>query len=1593
MLLLKKINTTRGLANIKNAAILLVLLVACNGIGINAAPVSDISEVGNISPTIDLNITPAQKPVDIVVMTDYTGMKLAALNTQINALKAQFSAVNVDPVFHIVSGMKKVGTQNDKLYSIYRYAHYNYQVNYYETYSPSSSWNYYHQYWQEVDVLWESSQILASQFGSMPKRSPQNIGITKSALQSRYRSDGSLWETYYNVTINCTNDIKSSSDTMMVSREYNSDTTEHYFDYIMNENASIDSAWTVSSAGTAVSYDVYSFDFDSLSTIPLRPGSDRHMVFISDGYAKDYGKALGDYFSFGDMTETLANYIKINNYTLYSVSPEESRKQTLLPDKVTKIFPIGDAALFYMDNGKVLKSGTFMGGTVYNEFIGAVGEVKGRLESPAYYLMQDGTIKYYNSASGSMDTIAGITNAVKMFYDGSSGRVFVIDSGGTVRGVKPGSLSVSLVACGAAITDIFEISQGCVLYVTAAGEPYMLQRVFNQSTGAETFSLVRAQIRNDANVYRNLPNIKDADWFTASSADGNDKSATLLLYTTGQAQQIGATRPQTVASNIWTYSQCLYESATSYPSISEDNVSSVDGNGSCVFIYKNDGTVKWLGGDYYTGTYWDDNDRKRTGTLSKLRDSAISFPYSNIRSVGKHKGMYFFTDGSNTEYEYYVTNTAISPVDASFFSIVGSNLKKLVKNTYDYTNQNVYLLFADGTAKYINLYGSTVSSPILLPYNNITDIWTGLGGDYLLTNDGKALYKSLSGSSFSDCFTNPLTIDTTKTYLSLLDVLNKGINGAFYPAGGYPAAFNDIYKNYGSYSTGGNMYIVLGDAIKYDSVYDDYENDPEYARKWSISHEPYYFDNSMGLSAYHNPTGFAVDPPDVFDKVGKYTINLYARDNPKPNNLFDNYRLWSLGDPNLAVYIHRRPMALLKTNITSNGNGTYTVAVSDAGSYDLDHNNSRTDKGIAAREWRWRESASTLWTNTQMNKNDCDTDENYIIQMRVKDVEGVWSDYDTVTIDRNNPPAALFTLDKTIIRDTEVLKVKDQSFPQSFSAIARWHWVVKKLNADGSVPAANLQNAQFTDSNAGTGVLSGYDANVKSSYTGSGAGIYRIYLRVKDSNGLWSDGGTDSMMPEDLILSKYYSMDFVVDKPPSPGFTVANSVIKTTDLLRITDTTTITGLSTVAKWHWIVKKLNADGSVPAADLQNEIFATHNGGSGELAGCDANVKTNYSAEGTGIYRIYLRAMNGNGMWSGFFYRDIVVDSLPIASFIIEKNPIEPNELLKLKDTSVKTGVSPIAKWHWIVKKLDADGSEPVSSLQDEQFADSNKGLGGLTDYDGNVMTDYSEEGSGTYRIYLRACNSSGMWSDGGTDSSADLSKCFHRDLMVQEAYKLSNFRVVKVKDLHLSSFYYNPATGQYDDRPMGVNTMAVDSRNFNNMVDGLTKGYIFEFEIDTVNFNGNNDTIRIIPRFYTCDNSGRDSDERDLYWEDSRHRILKAGEGGHAEWAEVNLEGEDRIIMGENNATWRGSYLIPGTAWAVPRSTTADNASACRLDRDIIVNFEIQGYKDGIMKFDYNLNQWPVERSVGKYPYETGDVIRYSYKKNNLEDIGVILNRP
>lgn len=184
-----------------------------------------------------------------------------------------------------------------------------------------------------------------------------------------------------------------------------------------------------------------------------------------------------------------------------------------------------------------------------------------------------------------------------------------------------------------------------------------------------------------------------------------------------------------------------------------------------------------------------------------------------------------------------------------------------------------------------------------------------------------------------------------------------------------------------------DRYVLINEEIEFVTSYEDKESDPIYDEKWKLTHDQSVFDNPLGIYEYSGQ--YIKNPPSYFSKTGSYEIIYNAKDNPKNNNAFDSYRLWS-EDPatKFTLYAHRRPVADFEPLALYNGTSNrYELTIYDS-SYDLDHS-SRPDKGIVQRRWSYRTASDLTWKvgqPTQVNIL-----EDYFIRLEVRDLEGVWS--------------------------------------------------------------------------------------------------------------------------------------------------------------------------------------------------------------------------------------------------------------------------------------------------------------------------------------------------------------------------------------------------------------------------------------------------------------------------------------------------------------------------------------------------------------------------------------------------------------------------
>ncbi len=215
-----------------------------------------------------------------------------------------------------------------------------------------------------------------------------------------------------------------------------------------------------------------------------------------------------------------------------------------------------------------------------------------------------------------------------------------------------------------------------------------------------------------------------------------------------------------------------------------------------------------------------------------------------------------------------------------------------------------------------------------------------------------------------------------------------------------------IIKKYDTFTKQGSTTLTLivnEESVRYNQVYRDFENDPKHSEKWQYTHDPAYFDNSNGIDT--NSGQWIIEPLYTFSKVGKYIVSAQFRDNPKDDNRFDNYRLWSNKSAPATIIVHRRPFALFSVQVASRVGTNINLSYLDQ-SYDLDHNITRADKGIAQRNWQYKKVDSDTWIDGKPTALTYNTGK-YDIQLKVRDIEGAWSKPYIDQIDTFNLPPSI----------------------------------------------------------------------------------------------------------------------------------------------------------------------------------------------------------------------------------------------------------------------------------------------------------------------------------------------------------------------------------------------------------------------------------------------------------------------------------------------------------------------------------------------------------------------------------------------------------
>ncbi len=243
--------------------------------------------------------------------------------------------------------------------------------------------------------------------------------------------------------------------------------------------------------------------------------------------------------------------------------------------------------------------------------------------------------------------------------------------------------------------------------------------------------------------------------------------------------------------------------------------------------------------------------------------------------------------------------------------------------------------------------------------------------------------------------------------------------------------------------------------------------------------------------------------------------------------------------------------------------------------------------------------------------------------------------------------------------------------------------------------------------------------------------------------------------------------------------------------------------------------------------------------------------------------------------------------------------------------------------------------------------------------------------------------------------------------------LQNFRITDITDPQWEKVFWNPsyASGVSTGAYYPVSQMPVDKHPTKNI---LTKiGYAFYFSMTSRGLNDNADTVTIHPRFFWMKDLSAASIaaayEVDLYYDLDREYLIQYGSsrdhftmtyehfdiGG---LSNLILNNEVRTITDAKNSTWKGRFALMPTTKAVRKGVPIvvngkANESVLLTKGLIMVNFTIEGYKNGVKVFDYNPDQWAAEGGPKDAAlFYTGDTMIFDLSYSSLDDYGAGTDR-
>ncbi|MDD4590130.1 MAG: hypothetical protein PHG06_06810 [Parabacteroides sp.] len=289
---------------------------------------------------------------------------------------------------------------------------------------------------------------------------------------------------------------------------------------------------------------------------------------------------------------------------------------------------------------------------------------------------------------------------------------------------------------------------------------------------------------------------------------------------------------------------------------------------------------------------------------------------------------------------------------------------------------------------------------------------------------------------------------------------------------------------------GADNVVLVNQPVELKSEYKDSENDPASIMNWSFTHDSsklgdLLISNSMGVSALHGTTPTV--PPTSFDKAGTYRVKCKAKDSPVTSVSYmadaKAGAKWSSDAAELIIIAHRKPVAAFTVTATATMHNGFSVTDQ---SYDPDLVNTDPAGKKGIRNWEWQYRNSSLnedWISSAVAPTTFNSKGTFIIRLRVQDVHGAWSDWSAQHVFSivNSKPIAVFDAVPNPVLVNGVCTLFDYSYDMDGDALTDWEWTIQ------GVGTLNKVNSDpFTVS-------------------WSAVGDYLVTLKVKDSEGTWSD--------------------------------------------------------------------------------------------------------------------------------------------------------------------------------------------------------------------------------------------------------------------------------------------------------------------------------------------------------------------------------------------------------------------------------------------------------------------------------------------------------